>query len=48
MGESVGIPITFVIAGLVPVIIGVLAIVLFRMPADELAHQAEPGGPFTP
>jgi Transmembrane secretion effector len=55
VGESLGIPVTFVIAGLVPVIIGVLAIVLFRMPADELANplspqvdQAQPGAPFTP
>ena len=55
VGEGLGIPVTFVIAGAVPVVIGVLAIVIFRMPADELAHpldpeveQAQPGGPFTP
>jgi MFS family permease len=55
VGEGIGIPITFVVAGLVPVILAVLAIVIFRMPKDELEHpldpaveQAEPGGPFTP
>jgi len=38
VGESLGIPITFVIAGLVPVVIAVLALVVFRMPKDELEH----------
>lgn len=55
VGESLGIPITFVIAGLVPVLIAVLALVIFRMPKDELEHpldseivRAEPGAPFSP
>lgn len=53
VGEGVGIPITFVVAGLVPVILAVLAIIIFRMPKDELEHpldpavaQAQQGGPF--
>ncbi|MEX1078957.1 MAG: MFS transporter [Homoserinimonas sp.] len=55
VGEGLGIPITFVIAGLVPMVVAALAIVIFRMPKDELDHpldpqieQAEPGAPFTP
>jgi MFS family permease len=55
IGEGVGIPITFLVAGVVPVVIAVLAIVIFRMPRDEIdnpldskVEQAEPGAPFTP
>jgi MFS family permease len=54
VGEGLGIPITFVIAGVVPVILAALAIIIFRMPQDELEHpldpaieRAQPGGPFT-
>ncbi|MHA6694330.1 MFS transporter [Homoserinimonas sp. A520] len=57
VGEGVGIPITFAVAGLVPVVLAVLAIVIFRMPQDELDHPldpeiepgppAQPGAPFT-
>ena len=55
VGEGLGIPITFLIAALVPVVFAVLAIIIFRMPRDELEHpldpaieQDEPGVPFTP
>jgi MFS family permease len=57
VGEGIGIPITFVVAGLVPVVLAVLAIIIFRMPQDELEHPldttvepgtpAQPGAPFT-
>jgi hypothetical protein len=42
VGEGLGIPITFVIAGLVPVVIAVLALAIFRMPKDELEHPLDP------
>lgn len=54
VGEGLGIPFTFVIAGAVPLAIGVLALVIFRMPNDEIENpldsqieRAEPGAPFT-
>jgi MFS family permease len=47
-GELLGVPITFVLAGLVPVFLAVAAIVGWRLPADEIAHPldapAEPAG----
>lgn len=38
VGEWIGIPLTFVLAGLVPTFLAVAAIVAWRLPADELAH----------
>jgi predicted MFS family arabinose efflux permease len=53
VGETLGIPVVFVIAGLVPVGIALLAILIFRMHRDELEHPLdtgsepdEPGAPF--
>jgi len=44
---GVGLPATFALAGLLPTVIAILAIVLAKMPKDELAHPldlaAEPG-----
>jgi MFS family permease len=55
VGEGLGIPLTFVIAGVVPVALGVLVVLIFRMPHDEVEHplspkveRAQPGGPFDP
>jgi hypothetical protein len=42
IGEAVGIPLTFLIAGIVPVGLAVIAIVGWRLPADELAHPLDP------
>ncbi|MFR9804240.1 MFS transporter [Pseudonocardia sp. RS010] len=42
VGETIGIPPTFVIAGLAPVPLAVLALVLWRLPRDELAHPLDP------
>jgi hypothetical protein len=40
-GESLGLPVVFLIAGLAPLLIGVVAIVAARMRRDELAHPLE-------
>lgn len=55
VGNAIGFPLTFLIAGAVPVILGALTLVLFRLPKDEIEHpldrkveQAEAGGPFAP
>lgn len=42
VAEWIGIPLTFVVAGLVPVFLAVAAIVGWRLPRDELAHPLEP------
>jgi MFS family permease len=42
VGEWIGIPMTFVLAGTVPVFLAVAAIVAWRLPADEIAHPLEP------
>jgi len=42
IGEAIGIPLTFLIAGIVPVGLAVIAIVGWRLPADELAHPLDP------
>jgi MFS family permease len=41
VGVAIGIPLTFVIAGVVPVFLAAAAIVLARMPQDELAHPLD-------
>jgi MFS family permease len=38
VGAAIGIPITFVVAGCLPVVLAVLAILLWRLPRDETAH----------
>jgi MFS family permease len=38
VGEAIGLRPVFLVAGLVPVVFGVLAIVLARMPRDEIEH----------
>jgi MFS family permease len=38
---SVGLPATFALAGLLPTVIAILAIVLAKMPKDELAHPLD-------
>ena len=40
-GESLGLPVVFLIAGLAPLLIGVVAIIAARMRRDEIAHPLE-------
>jgi MFS family permease len=42
VGVAVGIPITFVVAGAVPVVLAVAAILIARMPKDELENPLDP------
>jgi MFS family permease len=42
VGERIGIPTTFVLAGTVPVFLAVAAILGWKLPADEIAHPLEP------
>jgi MFS family permease len=42
VGVAIGIPIAFVIAGAVPVVLAVAAIVLARMPKDEIDNPLDP------
>jgi MFS family permease len=42
VGEWIGIPTTFVLAGAVPVFLAAAAILAWRLPADEIAHPLEP------
>ena len=41
VGEVIGLPLTFFIAGAVPVVLAVIAIVAARLPADEIAHPLD-------
>jgi MFS family permease len=41
VGVAVGIPITFVVAGVVPILLAVAAILIFRMPKDEIENPLE-------
>ncbi|WP_181779524.1 MFS transporter [Pseudonocardia pini] len=41
VGEAIGIPLTFVLAALVPVPLAVLALTLWRLPKDEAAHPLD-------
>lgn len=45
VGEGLGIPITFVLAGSVPVLLGVAAVLAWRLPADEIAHPLDDDPP---
>lgn len=40
-GESLGLPVVFLIAGVAPLVIGVVAIVAARMTRDEIAHPLD-------
>jgi len=42
VAEWIGVPLTFVVAGLVPVFLAAAAIVGWRLPRDEIAHPLEP------
>ncbi|WP_200941716.1 MFS transporter [Agromyces sp. Root1464] len=42
-GETVGLPMVFLIAGVAPLVIGVVAIVAARMTRDEIAHPLDAG-----
>jgi MFS family permease len=42
-GESLGLPVVFLIAGIAPLVIGVVAIVAARMRRDEIAHPLDAG-----
>jgi hypothetical protein len=41
VGEVIGLTTTFLLAGLAPAVMAVVAIVAARMPADELAHPLD-------
>jgi MFS family permease len=41
VGELLGIPMTFVLAGLIPVFLAAAAILGWRLPADEIAHPLD-------
>ena len=41
VGEWLGLPLTFVLAGLIPVFLALAAILGWRLPADEIAHPLD-------
>jgi MFS family permease len=41
VGETIGIPTTFVVAGLAPVPLAILALAIWRLPRDERAHPLD-------
>lgn len=41
VGEALGLPVTFVLAGAVPVLLALAAIVGWRLPRDEVAHPLD-------
>lgn len=41
VGVAIGIPITFIVAGAVPILLAVVTILAFRMPADEIANPLD-------
>jgi len=45
VGEAIGLAPAFLVAGLVPPVLAVAAIVLFRMPRDEIKHPLAGTGP---
>jgi hypothetical protein len=42
VGEAIGVPLTFVPACSVPVLLGVTAVNGCRLPQDEMAHPLDP------
>lgn len=45
VGELIGIPVAFLVAGIVPVALAALTLVIARLGADELAHPLDPEPP---
>jgi predicted MFS family arabinose efflux permease len=45
VSETIGLTATFLLAGMVPPVLGVVAVVAARLPADEIAHPLDVGGP---
>jgi MFS family permease len=48
VGEVIGLTTTFLIAGLAPPVLAVVAILVARLPADEIAHPLDVGEPALP
>ena len=44
VGEAVGLAPTFLVAGVVPVFLAVAALLIARMPRDEIAHPLDAEG----
>jgi MFS family permease len=44
VGEHVGIPVTFVVAAIVPPVLAVVALLAWRLPRDEIAHPLDRAG----
>ena len=42
VGEWIGVPLTFVLGGSIPVFLGIAAILGWRLPQDEIAHPLDP------
>jgi MFS family permease len=42
VGEAIGIPATFLAAGAIAVVLGIVTLVIFRMPRDEISHPLDP------
>lgn len=47
VSQAIGLRTTFILAGLLPVVFAVAAILLAKMPADERAHPLDPAEPST-
>jgi len=50
VGEGLGVPATFIGAATVPIVLSVFALLVWRLPADEIAHPlgervGDPGDP---
>jgi len=45
VGEAVGIPLTFVLAGVIPVFLAVATLLAWRLPQDEVAHPLDTAVP---
>jgi MFS family permease len=48
VGELVGLTTVFLVAGIGPVVLAVVAVIAARMPADEIAHPLDRGAPGPP
>ena len=48
VGERVGIPVTFVVAAVVPPVLAVIALLAWRLPRDEIAHPLDRAAPDDP
>jgi len=42
VGEAIGVPMTFVLAGSIPFFLGIAAILGWRLPRDEIANPLDP------